>query len=500
MSDLVKIGEVAKQTGLSKRTLQYYDEIGLLAPSSGGKGIQRLYSREDLSRLQRIRSLQQIGFSLEEIKKCLDLPDFEPLKVVELHLAHVEEKLATTQSVQRRLLSLSQSLRTTEEPTSADLLLLLHDMNLLDQHYSPDQQEYLEKRRHEVGEEKIEQAKADWKDLFEQFKVELESGSDPANERVLVLAKKAQDLIEGFTGGNEGIRTSLGNMYKANPNLIERWGVERDVWDYMGKATQALRRENEAQITTVGEWKVSYETQGIGDPAIVLVHGWSSNRHYWKKVRDLLSTRHRVLTLDLLGHGESDKPETDYSMSLFSRCVEAAMNGANVQTAILVGHSNGVPVIREFYRNSPLRVQRLIFLDGSLEPIPKLQAEWMQNTMSQPNYPDIMKRMVEQLPRGRLTQEEHAQIKADQLATPKHVMAGGLAAMTDPHVFREDPISVPVHFIAVGKCLGPSANPQPILEKIAPQSTFETWDDVSHFMILEAPERVAKLILSPQAP
>ena len=63
-----RVGELARRTGLSVRTLHYYDEIGLLLPSRRTDGGHRLYTAGDVLRLQRIRSLQHLGFTLREIR------------------------------------------------------------------------------------------------------------------------------------------------------------------------------------------------------------------------------------------------------------------------------------------------------------------------------------------------------------------------------------------------------------------------------------------------
>ncbi len=92
-----KVGELAKQTGLSVRTLHYYDEIGLMKPSHHTESGYRLYATEDIVRLQQIKSLRQLGFSLEEIRDCLDSPDFTPRRVIQLHLERLREQIALQQ-------------------------------------------------------------------------------------------------------------------------------------------------------------------------------------------------------------------------------------------------------------------------------------------------------------------------------------------------------------------------------------------------------------------
>src|SRR5437588_7172410 len=94
---LWQVGELARQTGLSVRTLHYYEEVGVLAPSGRTEAGYRLYSEADVARLQQIRSLRQLGFSLEEVRDCLGRPDFAPQRVLQLHLARLREQVELQQ-------------------------------------------------------------------------------------------------------------------------------------------------------------------------------------------------------------------------------------------------------------------------------------------------------------------------------------------------------------------------------------------------------------------
>jgi MerR family transcriptional regulator, repressor of the yfmOP operon len=77
---VLRIGEVAKLTGLTTRTLRYWEEIGVLRPSAyRGRG-ERLYSQTDMARVTRIRDLQELlGFSLAEVRVVLDTEDVDVL-------------------------------------------------------------------------------------------------------------------------------------------------------------------------------------------------------------------------------------------------------------------------------------------------------------------------------------------------------------------------------------------------------------------------------------
>ena len=75
---LWKVGELAKETGLSVRTLRYYDQIALLSPSRHTGAGHRLYGAGDVSRLYRIVALRNLGLSLDEVKSCLGKSNYSP--------------------------------------------------------------------------------------------------------------------------------------------------------------------------------------------------------------------------------------------------------------------------------------------------------------------------------------------------------------------------------------------------------------------------------------
>src|SRR5215207_1108109 len=97
--EALKVGELARRTGLTIRTLHHYDEIGLLKPSQHTDSGHRLYAAGDVARLQQVISLRQLGFTLEEVRDCLDRPGFSPLEVLGLHTTRLRDQI----ELQRRL-------------------------------------------------------------------------------------------------------------------------------------------------------------------------------------------------------------------------------------------------------------------------------------------------------------------------------------------------------------------------------------------------------------
>src|SRR6185369_10435766 len=98
-----KVGELAKRTGVSVRTLHHYDEIGLLSPSHRTGSGHRLYGREEVVRLQQILSLRQMGLSLGDVAGMLASRKTDTQKIIEQHIARLRQQIAAQQDLCARL-------------------------------------------------------------------------------------------------------------------------------------------------------------------------------------------------------------------------------------------------------------------------------------------------------------------------------------------------------------------------------------------------------------
>ncbi len=235
----LKVGDLAKQTRVSVRTLHYYDEIGLLSPSHRTEAGYRLYNEADIIRLQQIVSLRQIGFSLEQIRGCLEQSEFSPHHVVQLHLSQLKEQIALQQQLYRQLEAVSTRLQSTEAISIQEFMQLIEAITMVGKYYTPEQQEYLKARGELMGEERIRQVEVEWQKLIEQARAEMVNGTDPCSESVQALARHWRSLIAEFTGGDPGIEQSLNQMYQQEgAEVASRGAVDSDVMEYMGKAMQ----------------------------------------------------------------------------------------------------------------------------------------------------------------------------------------------------------------------------------------------------------------------
>lgn len=238
-----KVGDLARRTGLSVRTLHWYDEIGLLTPSWHTEAGHRLYTAADVVRLQQIITLRQLGFALDEVRACLESADFSPVSLIETHMARLREQIELQRRLCERLEAIAACLRAAEAVSVVDLLQTIEEMNMFEKYYTPEQLEQLKARKEQVGEERIRQVEAEWPKLQAEVQAEMEKGTDPASEAVQALARRWMALVNEFTGGDPGIAQSLKNMYQQEQTIHGMdVGAMRPMMEYINKAIAAAKK------------------------------------------------------------------------------------------------------------------------------------------------------------------------------------------------------------------------------------------------------------------
>ncbi len=241
----LRVGELAKRTGLTVRTLHHYDAIDLLKPSLHTEAGHRLYTGGDIARLQQVISLRQLGFSLEEVRDCLKRPDFSPLEVIRLHVARLRKQIDWQRQLCERLEALAEHFGTAGEVSADEFLRTIEVMNMIESYYTPEQLETLKKRREEAAAAGVDLAKqgtADWAELFAQLTAEMEKGTDPADPKVQGLEKRRQALVNAFTGGDRGIEQSLKRLWtEQGSNLAAQYGYDPKLLEYLAKVSEAAK-------------------------------------------------------------------------------------------------------------------------------------------------------------------------------------------------------------------------------------------------------------------
>ncbi|WP_017497687.1 alpha/beta fold hydrolase [Flavobacterium sp. WG21] len=179
--------------------------------------------------------------------------------------------------------------------------------------------------------------------------------------------------------------------------------------------------------------KISYSDSGTGN-AIVFLHGFLENKKMWKDYVDFFSQKYRVITIDLLGHGESDSLGYVHTMEDNANAVQEVLNHLKIEKTIIVGHSMGGYVGLAFAELFPKNIQKLVLLNSTSKedsPERKLNRTRAIKAVKQ-NYVTFVSLAIGNLfsenNRIRLT-EEIEKVKTQALQTPLQGIIASLEGM-----------------------------------------------------------------------
>jgi len=253
---------------------------------------------------------------------------------------------------------------------------------------------------------------------------------------------------------------------------------------------------SESKFVDVDHLRVHYTNYGKGDTALFFVHGWSCDETVWAEQAPALAEKIRVITIDLPGHGQSEKPQTiEYNKDLYVRAIDAVMSDASVKSVILVGHSNGTPFVRHYYRKFPDKVKALVVVEGPLRPFFDRDAmEKFVVPLKGDNYPEAAGRVIDGMTKPIKDASLRDKIKTLMLKTPQHVAVSEFEATADPDLWKEDKIGVPVLVILAKQPVWTGEYEQ-FVRRLAPKVDYQVWDNVSHFLMMEKPREFNAAVL-----
>jgi DNA-binding transcriptional MerR regulator len=245
--EALQVGELSKRTGVTIRTLHHYDEIGLLKPSSYSGSGYRLYTAADITRLQQILSLRQLGFSLDEIRNCLNGANFSPSEVIRLHVARLQEQIESQLALSEKLATIATSFQSVNEISTEEFLRTIEAITMTEKYFTPKQLAIINERREEAGAEVLRQRQEDWAQLIADIRIEMDADTDPHKPKVRKLAQRWQEMVDETTAGDPTIKESLKKLWDEQGDvLVARHGPRNDprpVIGYITAAIAAIRQE-----------------------------------------------------------------------------------------------------------------------------------------------------------------------------------------------------------------------------------------------------------------
>jgi len=225
---LLKVGELARQTGLTVRTLHHYDAIGLLAPSARSEAGYRLYDAADIARLHAIQALRLLGLPLAEIGAVLDAEGGSMPAIIARQIESLDQQIAQATALRERLGLLEQRLAEGAQPDMKDWLATLEQMTTYGRYFSPAEIRSLMANWKQVADR--------WPPLVAEVAALMARGVPADSLEVQPLAARWMTLMGQWMDGNYDLVTRWGEMYRREPVARRDDGPSAELVDYIGEA------------------------------------------------------------------------------------------------------------------------------------------------------------------------------------------------------------------------------------------------------------------------
>ncbi|SFP79323.1 MerR family transcriptional regulator [Variovorax sp. 770b2] len=225
---LLKVGELARHTGLTVRTLHHYDAIGLLAPSARSDAGYRLYNAADIGRLHAIQALRLLGLPLAEIAGLLGAESGALPTIIQRQIASLDQQIAQATALRERLGLLEQRLAEGAQPDMKDWLATLEQMTAYGRYFSPAEIKSLMANSSAVA--------SQWPPLIADVAALMARGVPADALEVQPLAARWMNLMGQWMDGNHDLIARWGEMYRREPVARRDDGPPAELIDYIEQA------------------------------------------------------------------------------------------------------------------------------------------------------------------------------------------------------------------------------------------------------------------------
>ena len=238
------VGQMAAIAGISVRALHHYEKLGLLPAASRSDSGYRLYTSDDLARLQEILSLRDLGFALAEIRAWFQDEGHDPHQAMRLHLQRVSERIAGLESLRDVL---QEVLRRIPEHGSASpeqvvrVVERMKAMKDMERYFTSAQLESVKARGVPLGAEGVRAVEREWSELIAKVRAAMETGVPAGSAEVLALASRWKELIGLFSGGDSDIVRGLERYYREHPGVAAEMGIDQEMYHYIRSAWSTKR-------------------------------------------------------------------------------------------------------------------------------------------------------------------------------------------------------------------------------------------------------------------
>ena len=211
---LLKVGELARRTGLTVRTLHHYDEIGLLAPSGRSEAGYRLYSQDDVQRLHGIQTMRQMGLALSDIGELLAGEGMAPERIIGQQIRALDQQITQATELRGRLTMLRDGLMAGAEPDMGNWLEALALMTTYGKYFSSAELKQIFTNWNLI--------EADWLVVKDLVRSAMDRQLPPDSPEVQALAYRWMALMLHWMGGDLDLLERWGHMFRTEPSTQGR--------------------------------------------------------------------------------------------------------------------------------------------------------------------------------------------------------------------------------------------------------------------------------------
>jgi pimeloyl-ACP methyl ester carboxylesterase len=243
--------------------------------------------------------------------------------------------------------------------------------------------------------------------------------------------------------------------------------------------------------------ELTYSDMGPGGGIpLLFLHGWNGARALWFPVMELLTTRHRTIAPDLRGFGASNTAPGPYRVETFADDLSAMIAELDLDPLVVIGHSMGAAVAQRFAIDRPDAVEGLVLVSpvpaGGVAFPPNIDAFFRSIPGSSENANLWLSKLTYREP----TREIRNLLRAAAAAAPPEVALESYDSWTSLR-FADEAATIATPTLAIAPAEDKPMTPQFVREtvvEIIPGSRLEIVEETSHYVPLEAPERIARSI------
>lgn len=257
-----------------------------------------------------------------------------------------------------------------------------------------------------------------------------------------------------------------------------------------------------SKYISVDDFKIHYKEYGQGNKTLIFVHGWGCDLNTWEHQYDHFKDQYRLVLIDLPGYGKSDKAEKEHTIDFFAQSVLGIINDLEIGKPVLIAHSMGLPVAIEVLKQLNNDSALLCNIDGVYFDFPPDSIENLQykegldgfvNMFKGENY----KQNVEQFCQGFITETTPENVR-DYILSTMTETSEKIGFQTMKSLINQkywDKKTINNQTVAIyAKIADLPADNENVLRTKFSNLKYIEMDSVNHFLMMEKPQEVNKIL------